>query len=81
MKPSAYPRPARRFNCDMSGFCRSFVAERKLRQIHRQVFAADLMIGAHNAAFQKRPERLNRVCVNVAAHILARAVNDGLMCG
>ena len=46
----------------------------KFFQIERQVFLTDVVIAAHNTAFQKRPEILNAVRMNLAANIFALAV-------
>jgi hypothetical protein len=40
------------------------IPELKLRDVERQIFAAYLVIAAHDAAFENRPETLNRVGVN-----------------
>ena len=37
------------------------------------------MIRSDHAAFQQRPKTLNALCVNVAAHVFARAMADKLM--
>lgn len=34
------------------------VAERKLRDVERQIFAADLVIAAHDTALNQRPETI-----------------------
>ena len=53
------------------------VAEIELRQIAMQVRLADVLIDAINAALQDREKALDRVGVNIAAHILVVAVRDG----
>src|ERR1700691_4016798 len=52
------------------------VAELKLGHVERQIFAADLVIAAHDAAFNQRPETLNRIGVNCTDYMLADAVID-----
>src|ERR1035437_4053778 len=42
----------------------------KFIEIERQIFLADVVVGADNSALQKRPERFHIVRVNVAAHVL-----------
>src|SRR5437773_4832526 len=55
------------------------VSEAELVEVERQVVLAHLVVGAHHAALQERPERLDVVGVDVAAHVLARTVVDGLV--
>ena len=45
------------------------VAERKFRQIQRQIRFADFVIAAHNSAPQQAPERFNRLRMDFAAHV------------
>src|SRR6516164_3588757 len=52
------------------------VAERELRDIERQILAADLVERSHDAALQKRPEALDCVGVNRADNVASSAVAD-----
>ena len=61
------------------GFIPVVKSELKLIQIERQIFLADVMIGSDDSAFQQRPERFNRVRVNVAAHVLTSRMPNKLM--
>src|SRR5262249_47193352 len=45
--------------------------ERKFRHIQGQIVFAHLVVAAHNAAFEQRPEPLNILRVDVAPDILA----------
>lgn len=54
------------------------IAELKLRDVQRQVFRADFVECADDAAFHQRPETLNRIRVNCADNILFGYVPDGL---
>src|SRR4051812_19382055 len=55
------------------------VAELELRNVQRQVFLADLVISADNAALHQRPEALNRLSVDSANDVLfSGMVNDGV---
>ena len=54
-------------------------SESKFIDVERQVFSRDVVIAAHDAAFQQRPERFNRVRVNRAGHVLVLTVIDGLV--
>src|ERR1700722_4250261 len=47
--------------------------------VKRQIFGADVVERADNAALQERPETVNRLSVNVAAHVFAGAVVDDLV--
>ena len=47
------------------------VAELKLRDVQRQIFAAYLVKAAHDAAFNQRPKALNRVGVDRTNDVLA----------
>jgi hypothetical protein len=55
------------------------VSELKFRDVQRQILAADLVEAAHDAAFQQRPEAINRLRVDDAINILSRRVIDGLV--
>src|ERR1700689_2716569 len=43
----------------------------KLREVQRQIFFAHVVIGAEHATLEQRPERFHRICVDLAAHVLA----------
>jgi hypothetical protein len=49
------------------------VTKFELGHVQRQVFLADLVEGAYNAALHERPKALNRICVNRADHVFALA--------
>jgi hypothetical protein len=52
-------------------------SERELIEVQRQIFLADVVIGADDSALEQRPERFNRVRMNQAANVLAvRMPND-----
>ena len=51
----------------------------KFSDVQRQVLAADFVEAAHNAAFQERPETINRLSMDCAVNILASAVPDNAM--
>jgi hypothetical protein len=51
-------------------------APRKLIEIQRQIFLADIVIGADDPSLEQRPEVFNRVSVDVSAYILAPRVRD-----
>jgi hypothetical protein len=56
------------------------VAELKLRDVQRQVFLADLVIAADDAALNQRPKTLDCIGVNRADNVLARlVVNDAVI--
>src|SRR6266478_3510328 len=50
--------------------------ELKFRDVERKIFAADLVIGADNAALKDAPETLNRVRVNGTHNVVAAALAD-----
>jgi hypothetical protein len=52
------------------------VPELKLRDVQRQIFAADFVEASDNSAFEDRPETFNRVGVDSADNMLSRAVID-----
>lgn len=52
------------------------VPELKLSDIQRQIFAADLVEAAHDAALQQRPEAINRLRVNDTINILFLGMAD-----
>lgn len=58
------------------GIAAIIVAELKLRDIERQIFAADLVVAAHDPAFQDRPEALNRIGVDCANDVLSSGMID-----
>ena len=53
------------------------ISELKFRDVQRQIFGADLVIAADDAALEDRPEAFNRVGVDRADNVLPRAVIDG----
>jgi hypothetical protein len=53
--------------------------ELKFIQIQRQIGFADLVVAAHDAALDQRPERFNRIGVRRSYYILALAVPDHAM--
>src|SRR5436190_6337190 len=54
-------------------------AEGEFVEVERQVLLADLVERPHDAALQERPEGVEVRRVDVAAHVLALAVINGLM--
>ena len=54
-------------------------SESELIEIQRKIFLAHVVVGADDSALQQRPESLNRVRVNDAAHILIFAVTDEIV--
>ena len=50
----------------MSGFFRLIEAPLKFVQVQRQIFLADVVIGADDSALEQRPERINALSVNLA---------------
>ena len=54
-------------------------SEGEFVHVERQIFARDVMIAAHDAAFEQRPERFNRIRVNRADNVLVMAVIDGFV--
>ena len=54
-------------------------SENEFVQIQGQIFRGDVMVVAHNAALEKRPERLNRVGMHDASNVLFRFVIDGFV--
>ena len=55
------------------------VAKLKLREIERQVLLANVVVRPDDSAFQKAPKPFNRVCVDLAANVLAFAMRDGIV--
>jgi hypothetical protein len=55
------------------------VAELKFRDVERQIFAADLVEAADNAALQQRPEAIDGLSVNNAIDVLTSCVPHELM--
>lgn len=53
--------------------------EGKLVEVKWQILCRHLVIVADDASFQKRPERFNRLSVDVAAHVLILAVVNFLV--
>src|ERR1035437_5149250 len=54
-------------------------AETALREIQRQIFLADVVVGADDSALEQRPERFHRVCVDESAHVFAPAMIHGFV--
>src|ERR1700687_4206547 len=54
-------------------------SELKLVQIQRQIFLAHFVVTPHHSALEQRPERFNRIGMNDAAHVFARAMANDLM--
>ena len=52
------------------------IPELKFRNIERQIFAANLVISPNHAAFEQRPEAVNRLRVDSPDDVLARTVID-----
>ena len=52
------------------------IAERKLRDVEREIFGADFVERADHAAFEDRPKAFNRVRVDRADNVLMPAVID-----
>ena len=55
------------------------IAELELSDVQRQVFGADVVISANDAALQDRPEALNRVRVDRADNVFASAMPNDAM--
>jgi hypothetical protein len=55
------------------------VPELKFRDVQRQIFATDLVIGADNAALEDAPEAFNRVGVDRTDNVIAAALADDMM--
>jgi hypothetical protein len=55
------------------------MAKLELGKIERQIFLADMVVGSDDSALQKRPERIDILGMNLAAHILALTMRDGFM--
>lgn len=55
------------------------VAIRKFVQVQRQVFPADVVVGAHDAALQQAPERIQIVGVNDTMNVFASTVANMAM--
>src|SRR5215469_1131999 len=53
--------------------------EGELVEIHGQVLFADVLVGAHHATLQERPEILAAIGMHFTAHVFAFAVLDDLM--
>jgi hypothetical protein len=52
------------------------LTELKFVQIERQVFLADVVVGADDSTLQQAPKTLDGICVNEAAHILATTMSN-----
>jgi hypothetical protein len=55
------------------------ISELKFGNVERQIFAADFVEAAHDAAFQERPKAVNSLGVNNAINVLTRGVQHGLV--
>jgi hypothetical protein len=55
------------------------VPELKLSNVERQIFPAHLVVAAHHAALQDRPEAFDGIGVNCADNIITAALADNLM--
>lgn len=78
--PASYCASAasHRFSKDV-GIAAIVVAELKFRQVERQIFLTHVVVRANDAAFEQCPEALNVVRMNLAAHVFALAMIDGLV--
>ena len=54
-------------------------APRKFVQVERQIFLADVVIAGDDPALQQRPEILNRVSMNISAHVFAALRDRGVL--
>ena len=70
--------PSYRF-AEYVGFVPVVEPELKLVQVQRQIFLADVMVRSDDAALEQRPERFNRVRVDIATDVLASRVPDKLV--
>lgn len=61
------------------GIFAAVVAELKFRDVQRKIFAAYLVIAAHDAALNQRPKTLNRVGVDRADNVLTDLMVHGAM--
>ena len=55
------------------------IPELEFRDIKGEIFAADLVVGADDAALKSAPKAFNRVGVDRAKNVYARIVVDGAM--
>ena len=55
------------------------IFELTFRDVEREIFAADLVIAANDAALELRPETLNRIRVNCADNVTLSGVVDALV--
>jgi len=67
------------YRLEYVGIIAVVMAELKLSQVHRQIFLADVVICPDDTTFQKCPETLDIICVDLAAHVFASAVIDRFM--
>ena len=63
----------------MSAFNAIVVPELELSDVQRQIFVADLVEAAHDAALDERPETFDRVRVDCANDMLAFGVVNGFV--
>jgi hypothetical protein len=61
------------------GFAAVVMPELELGEVEREIFLADMVEAAHDAAFEETPERFEIVGVNLAAYIFTLSVADGFV--
>jgi len=61
------------------GFASVVKPELKFVQVQRQIFLAHVMIRPDDSALQQGPKRINRLSMNLAAHVFAKTVRNGFM--
>lgn len=61
------------------GIATVVIAPFKLSNVQRKIFSANLMVAAHDTAFQERPEAINGLGMYNAVNILTGAVRDRAM--
>src|SRR5438552_4056184 len=75
--------PASSASCDERpehvGVLAVVMPEAGLGQVERQVLGRDLVVAPDDPALQERPEGIEILRVDVAAHVLARGVIDGFV--
>src|ERR1700728_822625 len=70
--------PCYRF-AEYVGFLTVVKSELKFRQIQRQIFLADVVVGADDSSLKQRPEGINVLGVYLTAHILAATMGYDFM--
>jgi len=63
----------------MSGLFQSLYPKLEFPNVQRQIFAAELVATAHNAALQERPETINRLSMDDPVNVLPSGVADRLL--